>query len=167
MAQSLCTLVALAQLRAADVMTTDALVVAEHESLAVAWELLARGGCGFLPVLRNGRVVGVIDDHALVTSRSPRFLDGRPRLVGDASQPAPTVDVSAPLSVIVERLTAEGRPGLVVTDSSGAVVGIITAGRVVDLLDRALPASPCSAGGDPPVEDGPTTDLPAEPETAS
>ena len=130
-------LVALSTLRAADVMTTDPVAVADHESLAVAWELLARAGCRFLPVLRSGRVVGVIDDHAMVMVRSTRWQDGRPRTVGDAVKRARTVDSGLPLPEVIE-LLASGLNVLVVVDRIGEPEGLITAEGIVQLLDRIL-----------------------------
>ena len=58
-------LVALAELRAADVMEVDFVVVAEHESLAAAVGLLVRAGCQFLPVVRGRRLVGMLDERAV------------------------------------------------------------------------------------------------------
>lgn len=133
-----CALMAVAGLRARDVMATDAVSVAEHESLAAAWEVLARGGCRFLPVVRRNRVVGVIDDRAIVLARSTKWLDGRPRLVGDASRPVATVSEETPLTELIDQLRAQTAAALVVTDDEGGPVGVVTAELVLGLIDEAL-----------------------------
>jgi acetoin utilization protein AcuB len=129
---------ALAELRAGDVMAPDTITVAEHESLAAAWEVLARAGCRFLPVMRGHRLVGVIDDHAVVVARSTKWLDGRPRLVGDAATPAHTVRRDTPLVEVLGHLSEAAGSALVVVDEQGGPVGILTADRVVGLIDQAL-----------------------------
>lgn len=137
MGNRVCALYALAKLRARDVMITDAIAVAEHESLAAAWEVLARAGCRFLPVLRGGRVVGVIDDHAVVVARSTKWLDGRQRLVGEAARPVPTVSESTPLPQLLDHVLATGS-AVVVIDGAGAPMGLVTAELLLALLDQAL-----------------------------
>jgi CBS domain-containing protein len=132
---------AISELTAAEVMTVDAITVAEHESLAAAWEILARAGCQFLPVLRGRRVVGVIDDHAVIVARSTRWLDGRLRLVGDVAGPSRVVAADTLLPQLLEQLSDHGGSALVVVDDRGAVLGLVTAERIVDLVERALNAS--------------------------
>jgi acetoin utilization protein AcuB len=128
----------LARLHACDVMATDAITVAEHESLAAAWEVLARAGCRFLPVLRGSRVVGVIDDHAVVCARTTRWLDGRQRLVGDAASPARTVHATTPLPQVIEVMARNATSALVVVDDGGSLVGLVTADSLLGLIDRAM-----------------------------
>lgn len=133
-----CRLIAIAELTAAELMTTDAITVAEHESLAAAWEVLARAGCRFLPVMRGGRVVGVIDDHAVVVARTTRWLDGRPRLVGDAATPARVVHARTLLPDLLDHFAEGGVIAIVVVDDDGRPLGLVTAERLVGLIDRAL-----------------------------
>jgi CBS-domain-containing membrane protein len=140
-----CIVDALGRLTAADVMTTDAITLAESESLAAAWELLARSGCRVLPVVRNGRVVGVIDDHAIVCARSTKFLDGSQRLVGDTLVPAHTVQRSTKVRALLDRLADGADRALVVLDDHGFLVGLVTADRLVTLLQRALVGDPSVA----------------------
>jgi CBS domain-containing protein len=129
---------ALAMLTAADVMTTEPIAVAEHESLAMAWEVLARGHVGFVPVVRHGRVVGVLDDRAVVQSRTPRWLDGQPRLVADAARTATTVHPSTSLPTLLECFTSTGDTAVVVVDDDGGAVGLVLAATVLGLFERAL-----------------------------
>lgn len=128
----------MAELRAVDVMTTDPIVVASHENLAVAWELLARAGCGFLPVVRNGRVVGVIDERALVRANLRNQGDERIGTVTDAASPAHSVHCATPLPELVARFAAEDTRAMVVVDSDGQILGVVTSSTLVSLLSDAL-----------------------------
>jgi CBS-domain-containing membrane protein len=133
-----CALVALALLNAADVMTTDPTTVADHESLAAAWEVLARGGVGFLPVSRRGRVVGVLDDRAVVHSRTTKWLDGRPRLVGDAVRRVASIRPWTPMPELLERFTGSGDQALVVVDDDDRAIGLVLATTVLALFEQAM-----------------------------
>jgi CBS domain-containing protein len=128
----------MAELRAADVMTTDPIVVASHESLAAAWEVLARTGCGFLPVVRRGRVVGVIDERTLVRAHARGQADGGAGTITEAASPAHTVHSATPLPELVARFAAEDTRALVVVDSDGRVLGVVTSSTLVSLLSAAL-----------------------------
>ncbi|HEX9259624.1 MAG TPA: CBS domain-containing protein, partial [Acidimicrobiales bacterium] len=127
----------LASLRASDVMVTDPVTLSEHESLASAWEVLARAGCRALPVMRSGRAVGIVDDHAIVCARTTKSLDGRPRLVGDVAVAARTVHVSAPLTELLE-VVHQHCTAAVVVDDGGRMVGLVTPETLLTALRDAL-----------------------------
>jgi CBS domain-containing protein len=129
----------IAELCARDVMTTDPLMVASHESPAASWEVLARAGCGFMPVLRGGRVVGVIDEGTLRSNIGNRW-DDRPRTVAHFSSPAHTVRATTPVPELVARFAANRLTALVVVDDDEGVLGVVTSATLVDLLDEALRA---------------------------
>jgi len=131
------TVEALSTLRAVDVMVADPLTLSEHESLASAWEVLARAGVGALPVMRGGRPVGIIDDHAIVCARTTKSLDGRPRLVGDVAVAARTVHISTPLTELLD-LVHEHRTAAVVVDDTGRLVGLVTQDGLLDGVNRAI-----------------------------
>lgn len=128
---------ATAELRAVDVMTSNPIVVATHESLGVAWEILARAGCGFLPVVRGGRVVGVIEERALVRLHATPQC-GRPSTIAELSSPARTVGGATRLPELVARFAVDNAPALVVVDSDGGVLGVVTSATLVSKLDEAL-----------------------------
>jgi predicted transcriptional regulator len=140
-----CALSSVAAVRARDLMEPATLTVTEHESLASAWEMLARSECRYLPVLRGTKVVGVLDDHAVVCARSTRALDGRQRQVGEFSRTARTVAPNAALDTVLPALGEAG--GVLVVVEHGDVVGLITCEHVAGLLGAAL-----GAGSARPVE---------------
>jgi CBS-domain-containing membrane protein len=127
-------------LTAGDIMATGVIAVGEKETLASAWELLDRGDARALPVVRGDEVVGVVDDRAVVHARTTRWLDGRPRLVGDACRPVPVVTRGARLAELVARLAGTEHAVLVVCDPPGHPVGVITADRLVHAVAASLTA---------------------------
>lgn len=131
-----CTLSSVAAVRARDLMEPATLTVNEHESLASAWEMLARSECRYLPVLRGTTVVGILDDHAVVCARSTRSLDGRQRQVGEFSRGARTVPPTAPLDTMLTALADAG--GVLVVVEHGQVLGLVTCEHVAGLLGTAL-----------------------------
>ncbi len=136
-----CAFVALAELRAIDVMEADPLGVAEHDSLGAAWEVLARSGCGFVPVVREGRVVGVIDDRALVIAGGRRTTSGTKRMAADCARPATCVAPSTPLAEVVASVRRAPSPVTFVVDDDGRPLGMITTRQLVALLDAAMASS--------------------------
>jgi CBS domain-containing protein len=136
-----CALERLRDLSARDLMVADPVSVTEQESLASAWELLARGEAGVLPVVRGAEVVGVVDHRAMVQARGTKWLDGRPRLVGDALRPTAVVAPTTPLLALLPRLAASPCGVLIVGEPIGGPLGVVTAETVVQAMAR------CSLAG--------------------
>lgn len=129
----------LASLSAADVMRSDLIMVSENESVASAWELLARGRFRHLPVLRQGHLVGVLDDQILVRTRTPGSVGATRQVIGDLlPRTFPTVLPDTGLAEVLQRLRAEGLDALPVVCDDGAFLGLVTADDVVELLADAL-----------------------------
>ena len=126
-------LVTLTTLRARDLMTTDAITIADYEHVDTAVALLASLGCRFVPVMRDRRLVGVVDEPLVARTLRPRSRE--------QNQPPPRAAVvhhRAPLATVIERLISSGGDHLVVADDNGEVVGVVTAIAIVRLLDAAL-----------------------------
>jgi CBS-domain-containing membrane protein len=132
-----CVVRLLSQLTARDVMAAGVISVYERESLASAWELLARGGTDALPVLRGTAVVGIVDHRAMVHARNTRWLDGRPRLVGDALRPATVVGPDTGVADLLDQL-ADG--AVVVCEPPGYPIGVVTSSSLVRCIAGAAPA---------------------------
>jgi CBS domain-containing protein len=127
---------------AADVMTSDVIAVTEQETVAGAWELLARGRFHHLPVVRGGRCVGILDDRLLLRTMSPG-AGTRGRRVADLL-PAPLVEVSpaTPLEEVAAAMVASHRDAAAVVDDDGYLVGVITCFDVISTVaQRAAPAT--------------------------
>jgi CBS domain-containing protein len=131
-------LIALAELRAVDIMDADPIAVAEHESVSAAAELLLRAGCPFLPVVRGDRIVGVVDDRAVRDSRERTATDA----VLAHARPATTVPAHAPLAEVVTAVRRGASELTIVVDEQGRLLGVITTARLIALLDAALGGQP-------------------------
>jgi len=135
-----CVVRLLSQLTARDVMAAGVVSVHERESLASAWELLARGGTDALPVVRGAAVVGIVDHRAMVHARNTRWLDGRPRLVGDALRPAAVVGPDTEVADLLDEL-ADG--AVVVCEPAGSPIGLVTPSSLVRCIAGAAPVMHC------------------------
>lgn len=135
-----------------DCMTRDPVVVEEGASLAEAVELMERFGVRSLPVVsENGTLAGMLADRrlndALPSSLGgSAFLDRQRALAGtrviDVAQRSPAV--IAPDAPILRAIACMRRMGTgslpVVAD--GRLVGILSAGDLIYLLERVLMVEP-------------------------
>jgi CBS domain-containing protein len=137
---------------ASDVMTAEVIAVTEQETLAGAWELLARGRFHHLPVVRAGRCVGLLDDRLLLRAVTPA-TSTRGRKVGDLL-PAPLVEVGpdTPVDEVAAALQEAHRDAAVVVDDDGYLVGLITCFDLISLVAR--PAAPATPGRSHPALPG-------------
>jgi len=120
-----------------DIMTTEPRVCSRDTNLATAAELMLDGDCGILPVVREGKLVGVVTDRDLYIALATRNKLASHLTVGDVVQTpvwtcGPDDDVQAALVTMkqhsVRRLPVEG--------FGGTVLGIIS------LDDISLAAGP-------------------------
>lgn len=130
-------LIALATLRAGDVMDSDPLIVAEHTNVAAAWAVLNRAGCPFPPVAQGARIVGVVDKRALPGGgRPPPGRDWRaippPDLPSSMTVPAHTALVD-----VVVAVRQSPTAVTFVVDDNGHLLGVITTAQLASLLDAA------------------------------
>lgn len=129
-------LIALAELRAIDVMDSDPRIVAEHANVAAAWEVLNGAGCPFPAVARGTRVVGVIDKRILTSGRPTSGRDGRASSLPDL----PSSMTVRPHTALIDLVLAVRESPTAVTfvvDHDGRLLGVITTAQLVALLDAA------------------------------
>jgi CBS domain-containing protein len=127
-----------------DVMTAEPRTIAPGSTLADAGKQMLDGDCGILPVVHDGKLVGVVSDRDLFIALATRNQRASEMTVGEAVQaPAwacdPDDDIQQALTIMKERQIRR----LPVTSSSGAVVGIVS---MNDLL--------LAAGDHKPVNEG-------------
>ena len=126
-------------LTAADLMSTDLLVVSEGESVAAAWELMARGRIHHLPVVRGRLCVGLLDDRALFQAWSPGSLSRTRRKVGELlTRRPPVVDPDAALVELARRMEEYGTDGVVIVGPLGEALGVVTVTDLVAALAGVL-----------------------------
>lgn len=120
-----------------DIMTPDPRVCSPGTNLAVAAELMLDGDCGILPVVAEGKLVGVVTDRDMYIALATRDKRASELTVGEVAQIdvltcGPDDDVHAVLAAIkarrVRRIPVEG--------FGGTVIGIVS---MNDLLLAAGP----------------------------
>ena len=131
-----------------DIMTTEPRVCAPDTNLAAAAALMLDGDCGILPVVDDGRIVGVVTDRDMYIALATRDERASRVAVRDVTQaPAimcgPEDDVRGALATMkqrrIRRLPVEG--------SGGALLGIIS------MNDILLATGPNGSVGEDEVVD--------------
>lgn len=131
-------------MRVADIMTANPVTVIPTNSIGTAIALMRAGGFRRLPVVENGRLVGIVTEHDLrLASNAPTvmreqwydnyILQHIP--VGNCMTRNPiTIEADRPVSEAVRIMRDHKIGGLPVVEED-RLVGIITA---TDLLDYLL-----------------------------
>jgi len=110
-----------------DLMTTDPRTCAPDTNLAAAAALMLDGDCGILPVVDDGRLVGVVTDRDMYIALATRNQQASRVTVGEVAQTpvitcGPEDDVHEALAKmkrhLVRRLPVEG--------FGGTVIGVIS-----------------------------------------
>lgn len=123
-----------------EIMTTDVRTCAPGTNLAAAAELMLDGDCGFLPVMHDGKLVGVITDRDMYIALATRNKLASRVVVGDVARPqvltcSPDDDVQTALATMkehrVRRLPVEG--------FGGTLLGVVS---MNDILQAAGPRKP-------------------------
>ncbi len=134
-------------MRVRDVMTPDPITISPNHSIGAALSRMRRGGFRRLPVVDNGKLVGIITDRDLrLAMNSPYVLSEgwydsylmEHIEVRSCMTPDPiTVEADDPLLKAV-RLMRKHKVGGVPVVDSGKLVGILTETDLLDYLERIL-----------------------------
>jgi CBS domain-containing protein len=88
---------------------------------------MANSGCGFLPVLRSGRPVGVITGRDIATRTYGRHIEsGDAPVAAVMSAPAVTVSEELDIAEALLLMRRQDLHRLIVTDSQGAVASVLS-----------------------------------------
>lgn len=110
-----------------DIMTTDVRTCSPGTNLAAAAALMLDGDCGILPVMDEGKLVGVVTDRDMYIALATRDAPASRVTVGEVARQqvwtcGPDDDVHAALKTMeahrVRRLPVEG--------FSGSILGIVS-----------------------------------------
>ena len=131
--------VAIERLTAADVMTPDPITITDRDTVAAAWELLARGAFHHLPVVHAGRCIGMLDDRTLLQAWQPGMLSRVRRQVVDLLPRRPaTVRPDLPLVEVAGVLRRQGVDAVAVMDAHERLVGVVTSADIVAAVAGAV-----------------------------
>jgi CBS domain-containing protein len=115
-----------------DIMTTDVRTCSPGTNLAAAAALMLDGDCGILPVVDEGKLVGVVTDRDMYIALATRHKPASHVTVGDVARKSvftcdPDDDVHAALATMkehrVRRLPVEG--------FGGTVLGIVSVNDIL------------------------------------
>src|SRR5688572_31691915 len=115
-----------------DLMTPEPRVCAPGTSVAAAAKQMWDGDCGFLPVVDDGRLVGVVTDRDMYIALATRNRLASDLTVGEVA--TATVITAAPEEEVREALNRMERAlvrRLPVVNPGGDVVGVITIDDIV------------------------------------
>ena len=130
-------------MKAKDLMTAEPKTCSPETNLAAAAEIMLAGDCGMLPVVDEGRLVGVVTDRDLYIALATRNRRASELTVGDVAQrPVHTCRPEDLAETVLATMRAYRIRRVPVEGVAGAVLG------VVSLDDLAL-----AAGADRPLAD--------------
>ena len=134
--------------RVADIMTSPAIVVSPHTTLPAANALMRDKRIRHLPVVENGRLVGIISRGDLreasasaslnADSYELHFMLSRLTVGKLMTRKVQTVTPDAPIVYAAELMTNNKIAGLPVVDENGGVAGIITESDLLRMLVTKL-----------------------------
>jgi CBS domain-containing protein len=135
-------------MKAKELMTAEPRTCAPETNLAAAAELMLAGDCGLLPVLEQGKLVGVVTDRDLYIALATRNRQASDVRIGDVAQsPVYTCSPDDDLETVLATMKRHRVRRLPVAGFAGTVLGVIS------LDDLALAAGPARAVADSAVLD--------------
>ncbi len=136
-------------LKVRDLMTTEVVTLTEDETLAHAQRCMARGRIRHLPVIREGRLVGLITHRDLLAASFSIFAEVKADEQRRVFATVPVAEamhrdvVTVPPDLGVSqaaRILLENKYGcLPVVDDEGKLQGIVTEADFLRLTVRLLP----------------------------
>jgi len=104
----------------------------DEEVVSIAVAMVGRG-IGFLPVMNEGRIEGVVSELDVIAAAARMDREGR-RISGEdaervsehMSSPPCTLRVSAPLQDAIELCRSDGLRHIPILDEEGVLVGVLT-----------------------------------------
>jgi CBS domain-containing protein len=134
--------------RVRDIMSSPAIVTAPGASVQAASTLMKERGIRHLPVVENGRLVGIVSRGDLreasisaavnADTYEINFLLNRLTVGRLMTRKVHTITPDAPVVYAAELMTEQKIAGLPVVDPDGSVVGSITESDLLRMLVRKL-----------------------------
>jgi CBS domain-containing protein len=119
-------------MRVQELMVKDVKICSPTTNLAAVAEILWKGGCGTVPVVENGRVLGIVTDRDICIALGTRNVRAADTLVKDVALPklfycGPEDDIHEALKT----MSAQKVRRLPVLDSKGTLQGILCLDDIV------------------------------------
>ncbi len=112
------------KIKVGDIMSKNVITISKDASLRAAAELFAKYRIRALPVVDNGRIVGIFTTRELAKLVSECKVDVK---VGDhMRREVPIINAESDIFDAMKLMTKYGIGRLIVVDSSGSPVGIVT-----------------------------------------
>jgi acetoin utilization protein AcuB len=119
-------------MKTAAVMTRDIVVVSPNVTAPAAQATMGRLCVRHLPVVENGRLVGIISDRDLLRRPSPA---SPPLTCGQVMTPAPvTCRASTSVGQVARSMLEHKIDCVPVVDDEGRLVGLVTSSDLLELL---------------------------------
>jgi CBS domain-containing protein len=113
-------------------MTRDVVVVPPELELAAARKIMERRHIRHLPVVKAGRLVGILSDRDLLRYEGVLVDEGS---VGAAMTPAPiTCLITTSVSLVARMMLDHKIDSVPVVDPSGSLIGLVTSSDLLQLL---------------------------------
>jgi acetoin utilization protein AcuB len=107
-------------------MTTDVQTIGDQQPMSIAHRLMREQHIRHLPVLHQGKLVGIVSDRDLRLIETLQDVDPAKVIVSEAMTPDPyVVGPDAELGEVVSTMAAKKYGSAVISDN-GKVVGIFT-----------------------------------------
>jgi CBS domain-containing protein len=115
-------------------MTRDVVVVPPEINLAAARRIMQRRHIRHLPVVKQGKLVGILSDRDLLQYEGA-VMDGSTTPVGAAMTPSPmTCPISTTVSRVAQMMLEHKIDSVPVVDTAGLLVGLVTSSDLLQLL---------------------------------
>ena len=115
-----------------DAMIGNVRFCSPEVNLAAATEILWKAGCGTLPVVENGRVIGMITDRDIAVALGTRNAKASEVIVREVSLPKLFyATAEEDIHIALQTMGAQKVRRLPVVDSTGALEGILCLDDIV------------------------------------
>ena len=122
-------------MRVKDIMTASVESIESTDTIAHAARRMAGDDVGALPILTEGRLVGIVTDRDIaLRCVAGRFDPGETPISELMSTPVHSVDEHTPVEDAVARMADLGIRRLVVTGEENSVVGILSLDDILELI---------------------------------
>jgi len=112
-----------------EIMTKDVIVTSPKEKIKKVNKIMIKHAISQLPVIENGRVIGMVTEEGIVKNLSPNISE---KNVENIMEP-PLPTVSEDTDLITVRSILRTHPGVLVT-RKGKLVGIITRSDLLKVI---------------------------------